>query len=689
MRHAILTGLVLLASACAPVVPTADEPVSAPPGPTLAPSTGDPAAEAAAADLLASARTALDLGRLEDAEASLTRVVDGYPGTRVSVEALWARAQLLGADSVRADETADDVRRLLGVLPGTDPRVVPARLLLGEALVARGDLVGGLRSALSLPGVERPARRNDGDLPAEGAPRPGTEPEEPPRVEPADTVPTQAAAPPPLPGDTTGDPAPPLTIAPPPAVRVPGWVAESAAELDAPGWDQVLPYATPEQPLAGTVLLAYARNRRMAGVEADARAFALRALSLGVAPDDVETGRALVQGRPLPRMAGVGPIPVGVVLPLSGSPAFQVFAQELEEGIRTAVEGWGLADDVELLVLDDGGDPSTAASLVRSAEARGAVAVVGLLEDQALAGAAAVRGGPMPLVSPTAYRTPAETGAVLSLNAFDPGAADALAEWAAVSGIQTVAIIHSVAGFSVDEADRFTETYQAMGGTVLDRFPYQPGTTFFGAQVQGAADLAPEALILPIPPEDVPALAPQLTFFGVDTLGVRILGTGGWTDTQVVQEVDTRHTDGVVVASPLRPDTLSPGYARFARAYEEAYRRTLVDGTAAAMGYDAASLVLQALRNGAGSAGDVAQALAGIQALEGATGELSVVEGRVQRRHHVVCLQGGEAYPIQAGELPEQLFRPYPPDEETGEVPEGPGRPDGFACPGFAPEPAN
>lgn len=639
----------LLAGGCAPAGPAAGPAEEEPAGPTLAVGSLSRQGEAEARELLDTAREALAADRVAEAEEAATRVVEGYPSSRVSVEALWLRARLRAAEATRLLEEGDtltagvdpveeveppaesrvearlrearaDLQRLLSVLPVGDPREAQARLALARVQLGQGAVVQGLRTVLTLP---------------TGAEVPGEE--------------------------------------------VQRWVRDAANRLSAPELASLLEAADPGQPLRLPVLVAYARALRIAGDEDGARRFAGSALDAGATGLDAEIARALLEGRGLPRGTDA-PVPVGVVLPLGGSPAFQVFARQLQEGIQAAVHAWGLEGEVELITLDDGGDVPTAANLVRAAETRGAVAVLGLLEDGSLAAATDVRVD-VPLVSPTAYQVPTGVDRVLSLNAFDPGAGEALARWAAESGIRQVAVIHSSSGASLDEAQVFTETFQSLGGSVLRSFPYAEGTTFWEAQILGAAELRPEALVLPVPPEDVPGIAPQVTFFGLDTLGIRILGTGGWTDPQILGEVDPRHTDGVVAAAPVRPGPRSEGYLRFREAYEARFQRSLVDDAIPALGYDAASLVFQGIWSGAGETEEVAAALTQVRALQGATGILSVVDGALRREHHVVCVERGVPTPIQGGQLPAQRYRPYPPDEETGEVPEGPGRPDGFICP--------
>jgi ABC-type branched-subunit amino acid transport system substrate-binding protein len=143
--------------------------------------------------------------------------------------------------------------------------------------------------------------------------------------------------------------------------------------------------------------------------------------------------------------------------------------------------------------------------------------------------------------------------------------------------------------------------------------------------------------------------------------------------------VSTRYTDGVVTATP-RGAGQDAGLARFVEAYEERFRRTLTETAVPAAGYDAASLLLRALESGVRGPSAVTSAVEEIDGFEGATGILSVREGRILRRHSVVCVQNAGLVDLPPGQRPVPVFRPYPPNPETGIVPEGPGRPAGFRC---------
>jgi hypothetical protein len=175
-----------------------------------------------------------------------------------------------------------------------------------------------------------------------------------------------------------------------------------------------------------------------------------------------------------------------------------------------------------------------------------------------------------------------------------------------------------------------------------------------------------------------------VSFFGLDTLGVNVLGTSEWASDDVRRAVSPRHTNGVVTAAPRTPGPASEAYRRFVRAYEERFRRSLRDPLPAT-GYDAASLILLAVRTGARTAAEVRAALGRIQGLEGATGVLSVVDGRVVREHHLLCIQNGQLLPIEPGQTSVHYRPTRPGDPEEGEPEIVPTGPLEIYCPGAVP----
>ena len=92
----------------------------------------------------------------------------------------------------------------------------------------------------------------------------------------------------------------------------------------------------------------------------------------------------------------------------------------------------------------------------------------------------------------------------------------------------------------------------------------------------------------------------------------------------------------------------SAGDLRFRDAYEEIFQRSLVGGTAS-LGYDAALVLLEALRPGRVAPDEVTRSMARLSGVEGATGVFSVVDGRVVRTTSVVRIQNRRLVPESAG----------------------------------------
>jgi len=581
--------------------------------------------EAAAVRLFEGAREAVAVGDLERARRAAQEVVDRYPGASVSGRALRSLVDVAFAQSSwrEADLLA---QRWIRLVREDDPRVVALVLLQGEARLNDGDPGGALDR---LVGVRAQAE-------------------------------SEVAA----------------------ALDL---VRRSGSALGAPALGLQLDVLPRGHPFRAPLMAARARSFFNSGDDEPARRSAQEALAAGAEGTDAALSRAVLALRIDEALGLTGPvIVVGVLLPKSGPPALARLADQIEEGIRSAAAAAALPVRVEIVVEDDRGTAAGATEGMRALEQAGAVVVVGPLVEPELSAAVSARVLPIPLISPTAPDVVAGAENVYTLGGPDLEGARALARWAAGSGISRVALLHPRGPGPEAEASAFTTAFRAAGGSVLGQFLYDQGTTHFETQLQSIEALLPDALVLPIPAEDVEIVAPQITFFGIDTLDVRILGTGGWTRQDVLDAVSTRHTDGVVAVTPdpIGPGG-SPGAQALVRAYEALYRRTL-RSPVPAVGYDAAALMLEALRGGARSPTNIAAALGRIGAFPGATGQLGIENGRAVRGTELVCLHDRTMSPIATGEQPVLVDRR--PEVLPGEEPppmDGP--PFQVVCPGTLP----
>ncbi len=611
MRSRMLfVGLMALAAGCAPG-PSRAAPVSgnAESGPVVQRGPISRARADRAARMLRDAEAALRAGRAADARRTAAEIVSSYASAPVSGSALLleARAALASGVFAQADSAAG---HYVALLARGDPRAGEAQLVRAQARDSLGDARGALER---LVGV--------------GASSPGSVIER--------------------------------------AVALGRAVATKVDETE------LAPLVTgldPDAPLAPVLSARYAALLQARGDTAQARSWARTALASGAGGADSVTAQTVLRGETPP---GVVPalVRLGLVLPSTGPPTIRQVGSLIAEGVEVAVasaEQRGIHVEVE--TRDDQGDPNVAAAAVQDLVRSGAIGAIGLLEDPELTAAAAARQGAFPLLSPTARLGPVSAPGVYSLESGDPEAAVSIARYAVGAGIQRVAIIHSRAPQSVEEAQAFQATADSLGLPVVGTFAYDVGAMSFRDQILGAADslrakeiaalnlgpddtlhaeqLTPVALFLPIPREDIEYLAPQVTFYGLDTLAIRVLGTDGWTDPQVLQSVDPRHTNGVVATAPVDAGPGSVGYTRFREAYEAHFRRSLVSPIPA-LGYDAALMILRAVEGGASTPDEVEESLARIHDLQGATGVFSIEKGQLVRRTQVVRLDHGALVPIR------------------------------------------
>jgi ABC-type branched-subunit amino acid transport system substrate-binding protein len=579
-----------------------------PPPTVIAPGSISREDEAEARRLLEAAQVSFEARRFLEALRATTTVIDSFPASSVSGDALFlsARAELeLGAVD-RADAAAE---RYAELLAGSDARVTAARLL--QARAQQGNPAAQLDRLLRIEIVRDSAQ--------------------------ADTAIALARA--------AADSLPP-------------------AELEA-----VLQSAPAGGVLAPIVDVRHAVTLLERGDSLGARQMATAAIEAGVPAPERGVAEGVLRGELPPDRQRVTAFSIAAVLPRGGPPGLAEFARLVAEGIEVAAATvLGEPYQVTVVPRDSQGDPSLAAGLVSELETEGFAGAVGFLEDETLLAAGPARQRALPIVSPTARSASLAGEGIYSLEGPDPEAAATLARYSASRAHQRVAIILPETQTANEEAAAFEAEAARLGVLVVGRYPYTPQATFFESQILGAQDalraaeiaalgLAPEdtlrvemlepvGIFLPIPPEDVEYVAPQLAHFALDTLAIEIMGTSGWTDPQVLQLLEPRYLDGVVATATVGTNgASSPGLARFRDAYEEHFQRTLVSPTPA-IGYDAALLLLEALRPGRLRPEDLRLSFESLSDVEGATGIFSVANDRIVRRTELVRIDGRELVPV-------------------------------------------
>ena len=534
----------------------------------------------ATARLLLEAEELLSEGRVDEALDRAVQVEENYSESPGSSLALWVSAQALRAleDWIEAEEATEAYADLISA----ESAAYGSAYLLRAEVRRAGNLAGGIEAVFEIP-----AEAEETDLLG------------------AESLATLWAS---------------------------GLATAELRDLivEAPRHPRVLPVFVTE----------LAVRRYLTGDESEASMLASEALAMSPGPEIVDRATNVIEGRVVEQLEVAAVI--GGILPVAGSPAVSRLAQEISEGIEVAlaVDEGEFSRPIRFVPIEDATNPVDVASAVQVLEGDQVAGVIGPLQEGLLVAAARSRSAQLPMLSPTARLLPQGAQGVFSLNGIDPGAGEALAALVLTRGIHDVVVLHAASAEMEEELRWFREAYARGGGTIERAVTYPPGATGFRLQMGEILSLNPRGLVLLLPPGDVELVAPQVAFYGVDEIpDLTVFGNQSWTSDRVLQSVQARSTEGVfAITSWVGEGEFGPGWNTFVQAYEEHFQRSIRLPTSA-LGYDAARVLLRAARQGGGTPDGTLQALRRIQGFPGATGFLSVVDGRIRRSFVAVRIE--------------------------------------------------
>jgi branched-chain amino acid transport system substrate-binding protein len=344
---------------------------------------------------------------------------------------------------------------------------------------------------------------------------------------------------------------------------------------------------------------------------------------------------------------GAEGIKVGFFGALTGPTA--TFAQSGKNGVTLAVEELNASGGVlggkriELLVEDDRGEPTEAASAVSKLITRDHV--VALIGEQAssrtIAAAPIAQSYGIPMISPTSTNvevtkkgdyifrvcfTDAYQGAVLSSFARN----DLKAETAA----QLVDVRND---YSVGLAQAFRESFQKAGGRVVAEEKYSEGDSDFSAQLTAIRPLDPDVLVVPGYYTDAGLIARQAKALGLRAV---LLGGDGW-DSPKLTEIGGESVEGSYFSNHYSADDPSTTVRRFVNDYRKKYGAE--PDSIAALSYDATKLLADAIRRAGSTEGKrIRDALADTKGFVAVSGTVTMDADRNPIKPAVVLkVEGG------------------------------------------------
>lgn len=284
---------------------------------------------------------------------------------------------------------------------------------------------------------------------------------------------------------------------------------------------------------------------------------------------------------------------VGLIAPAVG--AYGAIGDEITKGFKLFLkntESRAGTHNVDLQVAEEGATAETAAAAARRLIEKGAIAVAGVANPAALSVVAnATDEARIPLISATA--SPAaftKSQAYTWRAAYVQGEAGrAIAPYAYREGAR-VYIMHEESAAGLEDANRFAEVFQELGGTVVAT---TSGKGSFGSRLQAARSQGANSVFAAYTGNDAAALLVAYRGTTLARDGIKLLGPSGLTETIDLAKLGAL-PEMVYTAGCYAPDLDNESNQRFVSSYHKEYG---VQPTSFAMaGYDTISVLDKMLR---------------------------------------------------------------------------------------------
>jgi branched-chain amino acid transport system substrate-binding protein len=327
------------------------------------------------------------------------------------------------------------------------------------------------------------------------------------------------------------------------------------------------------------------------------------------------------------------PIKIGEYASLTGKEAS--FGQQSHKGIVMAIEeinaaGGVLGRPLQLITEDNQTKPGESATAARKLITRDkVVALLGeVASGRSLEAAPIAQSSRIPMIAPAATNPRVtETGNYIFRVCFiDPFQGQVMAKFALTHiKAKRVAILSSVSNaYSVGLAKYFHQTFTAGGGEVVAEKNFAEGDKDFRAQLTAVKAANVEAVFVPSYYTEAALIVRQARELG---LAVPFFGGDGWEAPQLLQ-IGGPALNGCFYSTHFSPENEDPAVVAFVKKFKARWSKETPDAFAA-LGYDAAYLLVDALKRAGSTQGPALRdALAATKDFSGVTGRTTINEKR-------------------------------------------------------------
>ena len=326
------------------------------------------------------------------------------------------------------------------------------------------------------------------------------------------------------------------------------------------------------------------------------------------------------------------------------------YGQSSTRATRMAIDeinaaGGVLGKKIELVFDDTQSKPGESATVAKKLITRdGVVALIGeVISSRSLEAAGVAQALKVPMLTPSATN-PAVTATgdfIFRACFIDPFQGSVLAKFAAQDlGAKRAAVLTSVSSsYSTGLSQVFREQFPAGGGEIVADQKFAEGDKDFKAQLTAIRSANPDVVFVPAYYTEVALIAKQARELGIT---VPMFGGDGWEAPELLQIAGTA-VEGCYYSTHFSAGSTDPKIVDFIARYRARYDGQTPD-CMAALGYDAAYLVVDAIRR-AGSAEPlkIKEALASTRGFEGVTGRIDMDTSRnASKPATILKIEGGK-----------------------------------------------
>lgn len=322
-------------------------------------------------------------------------------------------------------------------------------------------------------------------------------------------------------------------------------------------------------------------------------------------------------------------IKIGVAIPLTGASAQD--GEAIKNGVNLAAklvndEGGINGKKIELVVEDDKGDPSEAATVANKlAQDKSISAIVGHFNSSCTLAAA-----PIYNQAGVAHVSPGSSAAAVSkagdytfrVITTDAVQGTSLMNWAVKDlGYKNIAVLYENTDYGSGLADVVSKAAGDLNAKIVAKEAYEVGSTDFSTLLTKVANSQADVIIVGGLYNETALIAKQKNNFGLSKM--QIMGVDAIFSDALIK-LGGASVNGIKLTGYFSEASQDSAAKNFISKYKEAYKST--PSTYAAYGYDAALVIIESIKKAGTDRKAIRDYMANIKDLQGATGNNSFDE---------------------------------------------------------------